>query len=390
MINASQEFITAMTSPVIEQYVRLELLDKNENHLRFIEQKVGSSSNGDISVDSSRDIRRMFTITLDNSDGDFTWREGGLIWIDNKYVKLHIGIKTPSGIEYVPQGVFVITQPEAKHKIGDNTVTISGQDKWYLLTGNFGRFTHITTVEKGTKIREAIMILARGAGIPDSKMVFEDTDYTIPYDHTYQIGQNRGQAMKELAQKCFTDDGREFEIFFDVNGYLRFQPVKDPNTEAPVWSYKIEDGTLYAGSVRKLEDSELFNHVIVMGGSSNTAEFRSEIVVDDSKPEWSHHPYSIQQIGDRLSVWNGGNPDPIIDSQSQCDARANFEIKKSLQYSEKVSIDLAPNYLHEGNDIIEVVDDMNGATGVYQLKSFSIPIKPKIITAEALKVRKVM
>ncbi|WP_336786967.1 hypothetical protein [Paenibacillus sp. MMO-177] len=388
MINASQDFVAAMTSPVIEVYVRLELLDKDEKHIQYIEQKVGSDNIGDISVDSTRDIRRMFTITLDNSEGQFTWNEGGLIWIDNKLVKLFIGLKTITGIEYVPQGVFVISQPEATHKPNANTVTINGQDKWYLLTGNFGKFTHITTVNKGTKISEAIKIIAGNAGV--TKMIIDDADAVLPYDLTYQIGQNRGQALKDLADKAFTDDERAYEVFYDVNGYLRFTPVKDPLSEAPVWSYKVDNDTLYAGSSRKLDDTELFNHILVFGGSSNTAEFRTEIIVTEQDPKWTGSPYTIEQIGDRMFAYNDGNPDSNIDTQSQCDARAAFELKKRLQYTEKTSFDLAPNYLHESNDIIEIVDEKNGVFGNYQLKSFSVPIKPKLISAEAWKVRKVI
>ncbi|MGE6227641.1 hypothetical protein [Paenibacillus chitinolyticus] len=389
MINASKSFVDAMTSPIVESYVKLELLDRNENHIRYIEQKVSSNNIGDISVDSSRDIRRMFTITLDNSSGEFTWSEGGLIWIDNKLVKLYIGLKTSSGvIEYVPQGVFVVTQPDAIHKPNTNTVTINGQDRWTLLTGNFGRFTHITTVGKGTKISEAIKIIATNAGI--TKMIIDDAAATLPYDLTFQIGSNRGQALKDLAAKAFTSDDRAFEIFFDVNGYLRFTPVKDPKSEAPVWSYKIDNNTLYAGSVRKLDDAELFNHIIVTGGSSNTAEFRTEIIVTEANPKWSNSPYSIEKIGDRMFPYNDGNPDSNIDTQSQCDARANFELKKRLQYTDKTSMDLAPNYLHEANDIIEIIDPSNGVSGNYQLKSFTIPIRPKVISAEAWKIREVM
>lgn len=386
MINASKMFKETLTSSISEIYVKLELLDKDENIVDVFTHHVCSNSIGDISVSGERNIRRMFTITLDNADRKFTWNENGLIWIDNKRVKLYVGLKTPSGIEYVPQGVFIVTQPQATHNPHENTVSISGQDKWYLLTGNFGRFTHETTINKGINITEAIKIIAENAGIKN--MILESTDITVPYDMTYRIGQNRGKAIKDLANKAFEDGEFFYDVYFDVNGYLRFEKYKDPLLEAPVWTYKSEDKTLYAGSVRKLDDTELFNHILVLGGSSQTAEYRTELVIDENDPEWSGHPYSIQNIGDRFWAWNNGNPDPIIDTQSQCDARARFELNKRLAYSEKISLQLAPNYLHEVNDVIEIVDENNGCLGNYQLKQFSIPIRPKLVTAEAIKIRK--
>jgi len=378
VINASIAFKEALISPISEVYVKLELLDHNENLLSTITQQVSSDSIGDISVDKTRDIRRMFTLPINNKDGTFVWGENNLIWMDNKRVKLYIGLKTPNGIEYVPEGVFVLTQPEATHKIGQNTITLNGQDKMYLLTGNFGKFTHITTINKGTNITEAIKIVATEGGI--DKLLLQQTDITLPYDLTYQIDQNRSQSIKELAEKAVWD------VYFDVNGYLRFEPFKDPLVDPSCWSYKVEDITLYAGSTRKLDDTTLFNHILVMGGSSDVAEFRTELIIDNTLPEWANHPYSIQNIGDRLFCWNDGNPDSNIDTQSQCDARAIYELNKNLVYSEKVSIDMAPNYLHEANDIIEVVDSENGCIGTYQLEQFSIPIKPKITTSEAVKI----
>lgn len=389
MINASEAFIRAMTSPIVEAYVKLELLDKNEDLIDTFTQKINSNSIGDISVDGSRDIRRMFTLTLDNSDGKFTWGENKLIWIDNKRLKLYIGLNTPFGIEYISQGVFVISQPQATHKLNMNTVTISGQDKWYLLSGNFGKFTHELTILKGTNITNAVKIIVENAGIPAVKVIADETSLTVPYDMTYQIGQNRGQAIKDLASKAFVEGKYFFDAYFDTDGYLRFEKIKDPTLDAPVWTYKVEDNTLYAGSVRKLNDTKLYNHILVLGGSSQTAEFRSEIIIDETLPQFSTgHPYSIQKIGDRFNAWNNGNPDSNIDTQSQCDARALYELQKSLRYSEIIQFDLAPNYLHEPNDTVEIIDNANGATGTYELKSFSVPIKPKVVSAEAIKIRK--
>ncbi|QZY57171.1 hypothetical protein [Crassaminicella profunda] len=278
-----------------------------------------------------------------------------------------------------------MTQPEATNTPQENTVSISGQDQWYLLTGNFGRFTHETTINAGTNIKEAIKILAQGAGIKNT--ILDDTDIIVPYDLTYQIGQNRGTAMKELTSKCHSDGEYFYDIYFDINGYLRFGKYQNPLLDSPCWTYKIDNTTLYAGSTRRLDDTELFNHILVLGGSSNTAEFRTEIVIDDTLTEWANHPYSIQRIGNRFYAWNDGNPDSNIDTQSQCDARAKFELKKRLQYIEKVSINIAPNYLHEVNDVIEIIDSNNGCVGNYQLKQFSIPIKPKIMIAEAIKIK---
>lgn len=385
MINSSNEFKVALLSPVQEVYIKLELYNSNGVLLDNITKHVNSDTVGDISVDSSRDIRRMFTLTLDNRSGSFTWNKDSLIWIDNKFVKLFIGLKLSNGeIEYIPQGVFILTEPLSTHKPAENTVTLNGQDRWYLLSGSLGRFNRETTILKGTSIKNAIRIVAEIAGIKD--MILSDCDIVVPYDLTFSIGSNMGDALKELAQKAHTLDDLFYDIYFDVNGYLRFEGVKDVLLEAPVWTYKIDNNTLYAGSVRKLNDKELYNHIFACGGSSNVAEFSSEIIIDESLPEWKDHPYSIQRIGDRFYAWNNGNPDSVIDTKAQCDARVKYELNKNLRYSEEVEITFSPNYLHECNDVIEIIDSNNGCDGYYQLKSFTVPIKPKLVIANAVKV----
>lgn len=382
MYSASLAYKQALSSSIGEVYVKLELLDRYGNLLDEITQQVNADSVGDISVDKNRDIRRMFTLTLDNADGKYTWNPGSLIWIDQKYVKVFVGIKLSTGIEYVPVGTFVLTEPDATSKPGEQTVNISGQDKTYLLTGNLGKFKGVVTIEKGTPVDHAIKVIAEGGNV--SEFLFDACDVVTPYSLTYQPGQNRWEAIKELAKMAF------YDIFFDVNGYLRFQPYADPTKMAPTWSYQIAASTLYGGSIRKLRDTELYNAVLVLGGSSQTAAVSSYLAVDDTLPEYADSDFSIQEIGERCFFWNDGSPDPMIDSQTQADARAKYELKKRLSYSEEVAFDLAPNYLHEAGDVIEIVDEHNGCLGNYELQSFTIPIRPKLVTGQALKIVQVM
>ncbi|QZY57170.1 hypothetical protein [Crassaminicella profunda] len=88
MITTTDSSIKTLTSPISEVHIKLELMDHSENILDVFTHHVNSDTIGDISVNADRDIRRMFTLTLDNRDGKFTWNEDSLIWIDNKKIKL--------------------------------------------------------------------------------------------------------------------------------------------------------------------------------------------------------------------------------------------------------------------------------------------------------------
>ncbi len=586
MITASDDFIKTMLSDTTEIKVKLELLDKDDVILEEITTDVSYNEINDITVDTDRDIRRQFTITLNNHSGRFTWYEDGLIWINRKKVKLYIGLDTPNGTEYVPQGVFVLTSPESTNTPTELTTVISGQDQWYWLTGSFGRYTKETTYDAYEKDENGDYIMdengfsklktekdAAGNTVLDqdgnpvyyritnyirsilenagfTKMILDDCDKYLTVDMVYETGTTRGDAIKDLTAKCYSDnDDFFYEAFFDVNGYFRFRKVMKASETAPCWTYEIENGTMYAGSIRTLNESVLFNHILVLGGSNNTAEFRTELIVDensfdtetygdaaqsefnqgtytnmetdavgklhlleikekktlpdgktttagtgkyktsgtfvsrwfeigkehpfkDSEVNWievkttenkddqtisasvefsndksnivksgaltndtplpcltanyalpkfmrykitmstkdnvktpiltnikfsvtvnhqqyKNHPYSVQKIGDRMYFWNEGI-DSNIDTQSQCSARAKYELEKNLTYTEEIQMDILPNYLHDANDVISIVDNFNGCTDNYQIVSFSLPVKAGFMTINAKKIRKVV
>ena len=90
MLYASQDFINSMVSRVSQLYIKLEILDKENNVIDEITDAIAWNDIGDISVDGSADIHRQFSITLNNHTGRFTWGEEQLIWIDKKKAKFYI------------------------------------------------------------------------------------------------------------------------------------------------------------------------------------------------------------------------------------------------------------------------------------------------------------
>ena len=322
MINASDSFKEAMKCQVTEVYWKFELLDRDLNVIDTITTDVSYDDIGDISIDSTRDIHRQITITLNNYSGKFIWNENALLWIDLKRVKIYVGLKTPVGIEYVCLGVYILSAPVGNSTPLENSTTIVGSDLWYLLSDKFGRYTNITTYDafekdengdyivdennntklktekdangntiynkdgtpKYYRITNYIKSILENVGI--TKYIIDECDSYLVSDLKYQIGDNRGQAIKDLVGKCYsTFDNYFYEAYFDVNGYFRFQKYMKPTEIAPVEVYRIEDGTGYAGSIRSLDDSELFNDIIVIGGSGDSAEFRTQLTVDEEAYE---------------------------------------------------------------------------------------------------------
>ena len=385
MINASSDFVTALKKPIKQMYLKFEFYDSSMKYIDEFTKQVTQNDIGSISVDANRPIRRSFSFSLNNINGNFTWGENNLIWI-NKRVKVYIGLKLANEeIEYVPQGVFILSEPSDTHGFDGKKTTVNGQDKMYLMTDKRGKFVNQLTIQTGINIATAIKIIAQDAG--ETMFNFDTVTETVPYELTYQPEDNRYKALEELAllAKC--------EIFYDVNGYLRLKKINTDLSLEPIeWTYKYGDKNerFYAGNVRKMDETELSNHIRVLGGSSQTATVLYDLVVDETNPLWVDSPYSIQQLGRITYFHNSGNPDGLITTTDEAKWRAKYELMNRLGYSERVSMQIASNFLHEGNDVVQVEDSENNVTGRYRINSFQLPLSPQLMTVELRKFRQVI
>lgn len=386
MIPCSQEFLDAMKSPVKQVYLKFEFYDSKMNYINEYTKQIVESDLGSISVDYSRPIRRNFTFSLLNKNNEFSFGERNLIWID-KRVKVFIGLKLRNGnIEYIPQGVFILTEPEDNHTMDGKTTVINGQDKMYLYTDKRGKFKYQTTIEVGANIATAIKTLAAKVG--ETQFNFDTVTETVPYTLTYEPNDSLYDAISELAllAKC--------EIYYDVFGFLRLKKIdlNDFDSQPITWTYRYNDPNekFYAGNIRKMDESNLANRIFVCGGSSQTATCSYELVVTESKPYWKDSPYTIEKIGDILYYHNNGNPDPLLKTKEECFWRAKFELKGRLGYSEQLSLSISPNFLHDVYDIIQIIDPENSVEGKFLIKNFSLPLRPEIMNVECVKHRKVI
>ena len=387
MIPSSSDFLKVLRSPIKEFYLKIEFYDSKMNYLNEFTKQITENDIGSITVDSSRAVRRSFQFTLLNKNGEFLFGSDKLIWL-NKRVRVYTGLKLANhSIEYIPQGVFVLTELKDTDNENGSYTTISGQDKMYLQTDKRGSLKYDTELAVGLNIGEAIKILARNNG--ETLFNFDTVTETVPYTLTYQAGDSTYKAYEELSllAKC--------DLYYDVNGYLRLRNI-DLNSfehEPSVWTVDSSNPyeRFYAGNQRSLEDT-IANHIVVLGGSGQTATQKCELIVTETDDKWKNSPYTVESIG-RITYWhNNGEPDSLLggDDNGPVLWRAKYELMNRLSYSENLSLSLAPLYVLDVNDIIEVNAPRNSVNGKYLIKSLNIPLKPDIMTCDCLKYVKVI
>lgn len=274
MITSSVDFINVMSSSVKEFFIKLELYDSKMRYLKEITKQVTRDDIGFISIDRERPIRRSFSFALNNYNNEFDWGEDSLIWLDKRVI-LYTGLRLPNGeIEYIPQGVFIVSQPSNAHTFEGKITYLSGQDKMFLMTDKRGKLLNDLTIEEGTDIATAIKIIAQGVG--ETMFNFDPISKEVPYEITFNAQDNRYNAIKELA------DLAECDIYYDVYGYLRLKKIdlNDVINSPTVWTFNYGD-RFYAGNVREIDEERLANTIRVLGGSGQTATVIYDLKVDE-------------------------------------------------------------------------------------------------------------
>lgn len=114
---------------------------------------------GTISCNKNNGKRRQATVTLVNLNDEYEYAVNH-IWFGQQ-IRLSEGIILDDGTEYyIPQGVFVIENPQETLKPGQKTVTYNLVDKWANLDGTLGgNLEDAHQVLAGTNIFDAMSAL---------------------------------------------------------------------------------------------------------------------------------------------------------------------------------------------------------------------------------------
>ena len=124
-----------------EQFVKITVLDWNENPIQDIQGKVIS---GNLNLDASSSMRRTCNLTMytEDTENDIT-SVNRLISI-NKKVNIEIGFinstdyYTDYDIIWFPLGVYVIINPSISHSTSGTVISLQLKDKMCLLNGECG------------------------------------------------------------------------------------------------------------------------------------------------------------------------------------------------------------------------------------------------------------
>ena len=131
--NYPQELLTAlMEMEIRESYVRLELLDWNENFLQEIQ---GIVTTGSVSIDGKSSMRRTCNFTMILPDGQDEYELSNIINLNKKF-NLYIGYKNNlkayqnyGEVLWFKLGVFVFISVNFTHSTSSTQISVTARDK---------------------------------------------------------------------------------------------------------------------------------------------------------------------------------------------------------------------------------------------------------------------
>jgi hypothetical protein len=254
-------------------------------------------------------------------------------------------------------GEFMIDRISEPHR--PREIKITGRD--YTKKCMLSKYTEATQFAEGQPLETVIAAIAGSAGI--TKRILPATGVVIGRAFFYERGKTRWEAMKEICTAY------KYEIYFDATGYLTIRPFRDPSTTAPILYIETGKEGQLASYEKSTSDAELYNHVLVVGESSDT----------EIPPVWAdaintdpNSPTSVAEIGDRYLEISSAFVQTTAQAQTLADSYLAIH---SLEEFELSFESLMLPWLEVG-DILGFVDPRPapGDPSTFLLSNLSLPL----------------
>lgn len=357
--------VNALLSGVVDIKRRAEIYEGDAVTPFAIDNWDARLSEGSITVDSTRDERRMVDLTFDNSDRQLNLNPINGFWYD-KIIKCFWGIEY-----YDSNSVF----SKWETQVGEFMIDTITEDYFPDLTKVTGRdyakkclisdILNSIQFDPATPVEVIIKALAANSGVTKFRLPFTGLVFTDPV--VFDPGTARWEIMKKVS------DGVGYEIYFTSDGYLTMRPYQDPSTSPVTWVFSPGNpaGTLVTATLSS-DDSLLKNHCVVMGTPQTDDSGLTTAAFGEARNDDPSSPTNIARVGDRVDVFKS---DYITDPDQ---AQAIAAIRLSIMSLEEYNIDFSSLIIPfvDGGDIVGIINDKesNYVPSRYLLSNYTLPL----------------
>lgn len=254
----SAEQIRDMLTSDREVWYEFDLLDKNDLPIGQV------SATGFIDYNSTAAIKRAAQLQIiEANDIDF---------LSDK-VQPFMCIKTPTGEERFPLGVFYMSSPTREATVGSVRRTIECYDVTLALSDD--KFTTRYKVSAGIRYDVAILNILALAGISDA--IVTPTDLTVKADIEFALGVTKLDAINKLLEAINYNS-----IYANQNGRLVCEPYQNPLNRVPDTEYITDaKSVIFSGIREELDIYNLPNKVVRYLESADRGVLIAEVTNTD-------------------------------------------------------------------------------------------------------------
>lgn len=256
-----------------------------------------------------------------------------------------------------------------------STVSVTGRDLTKMCIQS--KLVASTTFTASTPIESVIKTIATNAGITKFKLPI--TSKTLDKDQTWERDTGRWDIIRDLS------NANNYEVFFDNEGYLTMREFRDPLTTPSTLQLNVGIGGNLVSRSGKTSDALLFNHIVVVGESSDS---NSPPVYAEAINNAANSPTSVAEIGDRVSVTTLS----LITSVGQAQEYADSILAVSALEEFELSFEAVTLPWIEAGDIVEMqsTDDRYWGPDRYLLTSLSFPLDLTPMSGNGKRTEKVV
>lgn len=345
MYPVTTDFLSALRSPSMTMAVLIQASDGT----------VLYASDGQVEMDSRRDITRTCDLTLVPTDTLSVSDVYNLVMTPSVEISVYRGLIVNGAAEYVPLGVF---STDTARK-GRDTVTWQGSDRSKKIAR--ARFTDVYPIASGTTLANA------GTDLLTSRWSYTPTDFSnvtqsLSAAITYEAGESSDPWAQ--ARKLFAEFG--YDLNFNGIGTARAVVIPDPSTVNSVFDFGAAETNLLISGETAGTFEQTYNGVIASGEGSNVSTpVRAEVWDDDP----SSPTYYLAGFG-RVPMFYSS---PNLTTVDMCTTTARTMLAKSKGRLEQFSTVGVVNSALEPLDVVTAT--LYGTSGRYVIDRLTIPLK---------------
>lgn len=413
----TQEQYLALKQPTRHLRIKISILNFYNVVIATVS---GLAISGNINISADSPYRRNANLTLlVNKKDNLIPKPDSKIWFDKK-AGIEVGIDNYKGETiWFNLGKYAIMDCQLSEESPVETVmNLELADMMAFLDGTLGgSLVNKTKIyNKDTTVTQAISSILTGlAPYSIDKIMINDIDEALlPYDIEAPVGMTVYALVKELV-----DLHMGYEFYFDENGYLIIQKIKDRKSDGYAWDFTETDLTLT--SQNKINFQNVKNDVWVYG---RTDEYGVQIIKnycnrykrDDISQRDLISDMVINDIcyvtsEDKSYIYNGTswdslnfNVNPLFNAENigykprtyedsnvftvgQAELRCQYELENNSNFAETISFNTVPIYSLDVNNKVKLNKESVNIIGDYLVESVSISLdiqSPSSISAKKL------